>query len=390
MIWTNPWAWLGLAAIAVPIAVHLIARSVTTALPFPTLRFLRTASVVSVRRRRLTDPWLLLVRIAIVAAAVAALAQPFIAATARPFVHRIVIVDTSASVSEREAGEAAARASEGAGELLVLARADAGAAMREAAAWLAAREGRREVVVISDFQRGALTAESLAALPVAAGVTLTQVATVVTAAPAGMRATWSLTGESTRAAWTNPAPDAAGIEILGGPGSAALVDAIRGAAAATAEAHAGVGRRMLLVLPSAPGLQPLRASAGALDTPWMFDLLRAIDDGGLVASAGIVTREGTAIPAFFLTDGEPARVAAAARRAIPVLADTPIAERETAMMTAGELRALVRQPAPAAPSAHPSRPIGRWLWLAALVLLALETILRRRRPHADEVLAHAA
>ncbi len=390
MIWMNPWAWIGLAAIAVPIAVHLIARSVTTALPFPTLRFLRTASVVSVRRRRLTDPWLLLVRILVVAAAVAALAQPFVAATAAPFVNRIVIVDTSASVSGREAGEAAARASEGAGELLVLSRADAGAAMREAAAWLGAREGRREAVVVSDFQRGAVTAESLAALPVATGVTLTQVPTVVAADPAGMRATWSLTAESTRAAWTDREPDAAGIEILGGPGSAAMVDAILGAAAATADAHDGVTRRMLLVLPSAAGLQPLRAAAGALDTPWMFDLLRTIDDDGLVASAGIVSREGAAMPAFFLTDDEPARVAAAARRAIPVLADTPIAERETAIMTAGELRALERQPAPAAPSAHPSRPIGRWLWIAALVLLALETILRRRRSHTGEALAHAA
>jgi hypothetical protein len=147
---------------------------------------------------------------------------------------------------------------------------------------------------------------------------------------------------------------------------------------------------MVIVLPSAPDAASLRASMQPLDAPWMFAVLRAVDDGSLVAAAGTLVRDGAAVPAFALMDDDPARVAAAVRRAIPALAAGQASERETAVMRADELRALERPPAPAAPPAEPSRPMARWLWLAAIALLAVEALLRRRGVGHAEVVTHAA
>lgn len=391
MIWRNPWAWMGLSAIAVPIAVHLIARSFSTPLPFPTLRFLRAASVVDVRRRRIHDPALLAVRILIVAAAVAALAQPYITAQGAPAINRIIVVDSSASVSEEAARDAVAQASAGASEVFVIARPDPAGAMREAAAWLAARDGRREAVVISDFQRGAFSRDAMAAFPSTAGVALIQVPMLPAPARTDGDVAWSLAGDTTRAQWRDASQSADGLEIVGASDDTRTIDAIRRAAADTAAAHAGAARRAVLVLPSAPDATAMRASAGTLDAPWMFDVFAAIDDGlGIVAASGTVAREGTAVPAFFLSTDDPARVAAAAQRAIPALSTTPIAELETIVMTPDDVRALERDAAPVPAPMDPSHPASRWFWAAALLLLGVEWLMRRTRATVEGAQARAA
>src|SRR5215831_414296 len=104
MIWQNPWAWLGLAAIAVPILVHLLARRQAVRVLFPTLRFLPVSPITAVRRHRLTDLPLLAVRIGVLAAAVAALAQPYVATASRTDragaqLARAIVIDTSASMA---------------------------------------------------------------------------------------------------------------------------------------------------------------------------------------------------------------------------------------------------------------------------------------------------
>ena len=66
----------GLAALAVPVVIHLIRRHRGESLAFPSLMFLRELPVRSVRRRRLRDWPLLLVRLAALALIVLAFARP--------------------------------------------------------------------------------------------------------------------------------------------------------------------------------------------------------------------------------------------------------------------------------------------------------------------------
>src|SRR5262245_46833194 len=104
MTWLNPWAWLGLSAVARAVLLQLLARRQARPLPFPTLRFLGPARTVLARRDRLSDIALLAVRIGIVAFAVAALAQPHVQTSVRArdldrTIARAVIVDSSASMA---------------------------------------------------------------------------------------------------------------------------------------------------------------------------------------------------------------------------------------------------------------------------------------------------
>ena len=70
MIWLNPLAWFAVAAIAVPVLVHLLAHRRAPRVPFPTLRFVQPTRLAAIRRRALEDRALLAIRSAIVIAAV--------------------------------------------------------------------------------------------------------------------------------------------------------------------------------------------------------------------------------------------------------------------------------------------------------------------------------
>src|SRR5690349_13098960 len=83
IFWTAPAALVGLALIALPIAVHLLARQNIRTLPYPSLRFLRQTQLASFRRRAVQDAALLLCRAAIVAIAAPALAGPVFQTPAR-------------------------------------------------------------------------------------------------------------------------------------------------------------------------------------------------------------------------------------------------------------------------------------------------------------------
>lgn len=68
----------GLAAVAIPILVHLRRRRERTEVPFPSVRFLRDAPVRTEQRRRLRHPGLLALRIAALGLLAAAFARPFV------------------------------------------------------------------------------------------------------------------------------------------------------------------------------------------------------------------------------------------------------------------------------------------------------------------------
>ena len=184
MIWQQPWAWLGVLAIAAPILLHLLGLGRSPRQRFPTLRFFDATRLAPTRRTQVHDPWLLLLRVAVFIAAVAALAQPLYRSAARERDHaqslaRVVVLDTSASVQRAGTIDSARRL---AASLVV--EADIGHVLETARpslvldgaiAWLGLQSQRRELVVLSDFQLGALDTGALRRVPTETGVRLQRI-----------------------------------------------------------------------------------------------------------------------------------------------------------------------------------------------------------------------
>ena len=76
MQFLSPWMLWGLAALAVPAAIHLWQRRKVVTLPFGTLKYLRAASASTRRSARLENLLLLLLRCALIALLVLAAARP--------------------------------------------------------------------------------------------------------------------------------------------------------------------------------------------------------------------------------------------------------------------------------------------------------------------------
>ena len=188
MTWAAPWAWaLALAAI-LPIAAHLWSRRRPPTVPFLTLRFLRAASPVSRRLRRVQEWPLLLLRLAIVAAICAAAAGPTLVSpwreqAWRDRLHRIVVVDTAvatqaASVLQNDRQDVSAST--------VLGPAPVADLLDEALAQAArrARRMRTEIVIVWDGSRAALTPDDVVDVPAPVGLRLLPVESATRGAPA--------------------------------------------------------------------------------------------------------------------------------------------------------------------------------------------------------------
>lgn len=102
--WLVPAFLAGLVAVVVPVLVHLRQREKREPVRFPSLMFLRRVPHRTVERRRLTHPWLLLLRALAVVALVGAFARPFLRrederpAGVRASRALIVVVDRSMSM----------------------------------------------------------------------------------------------------------------------------------------------------------------------------------------------------------------------------------------------------------------------------------------------------
>ncbi len=83
MSFLAPLFFVGLAAIAVPVMVHLIQRERKRVIEFPSLMFVQSIPYQSVRRRRIRHWFLLLMRAAAMALLVAAFARPFLPGSGR-------------------------------------------------------------------------------------------------------------------------------------------------------------------------------------------------------------------------------------------------------------------------------------------------------------------
>lgn len=205
----------GLAALAVPVLIHLIQREKNTVVRFPSLMFVRKVPYESVRRRKIRNWALLALRLAALLLLVAAFARPFlrVGATALTGGARevVVLVDRSYSMGYGDRWTRAQAAARGVLESLApgdraslvffgstaeialqsvddRARLDAALAaatpgpeatrfapaVKVAGSVLAeSTRPRKEVVLISDFQKSAWAATDDDRLP--SGVTLTTV-----------------------------------------------------------------------------------------------------------------------------------------------------------------------------------------------------------------------
>jgi Mg-chelatase subunit ChlD len=99
-----PLVLAGLAALAIPVLIHLVQREKKRVVEFPSLMFLQKIPYQSVRRRRIRDWFLLAMRLAALALIVTAFARPFfrrdaLAAAAQQGAREaVILVDTSYSM----------------------------------------------------------------------------------------------------------------------------------------------------------------------------------------------------------------------------------------------------------------------------------------------------
>jgi hypothetical protein len=115
MAFLTPLFLLGLAALAVPVLIHLTQKERKSVIEFPSLMFLRKIPYESVQRRRIRDWLLLVMRLAALALIVAAFARPFLrdtALAAAPGGARdiIVLLDRSYSMGYGDSWSRAQRA----------------------------------------------------------------------------------------------------------------------------------------------------------------------------------------------------------------------------------------------------------------------------------------
>src|SRR5437773_9610145 len=97
-----PWFLAGIAAVGLPIYLHLLRRHATTPRPFSSLMFFEPRTQSSIRHRRLQYLLLLSLRLALLALLALAFANPFInRLVARASSDRLVLLVVDGSLSMR-------------------------------------------------------------------------------------------------------------------------------------------------------------------------------------------------------------------------------------------------------------------------------------------------
>jgi hypothetical protein len=404
MRWQNPWAWLGLVTLALPILIHLFSRRRARVEPFPSLRFLDASRLLPTRRTQISDLPLLLIRLAVLAAAVAALAQPLLRAEQRTgavdeSLARVVVLDTTALLDDAMAGDSDARAPDA---TLVLSTNRPALALPGAVEWLRTRPGRGEILVVSHFPSGSLDSIDIAAIPTDFGVSLRR-------APVAARDS-GVAESRLGLRWDTHAP----VDIADAVRSAVRAQGADALLAPPAD-HAA---RVVVASPDADSLRAWISSARVLSEPWMGDVVFDVRSDSTLALASpsrgsvgdttvttpfvVVRRMSNGTPLVLAAsipgDGETARLLlisrapaehlatsalllAVSRSLVP--ADTRAAVNDVGRIDDAQLRRWERAPsarsmpstADASTDSGPSD--GRWVWLLVLALLAVETIVRR-------------
>jgi len=359
--WTAPAALLGLALIALPIAIHLLVRQHARTLAFPSLRFLRETQLAAFRRRRIEDATLLACRAAIVALAAVALAGPVLQTAARTsgYAGRT----SRAVVALDGAGDSlAATIADAAFASATFRRPEVADALSDAIRWLAEQPpSSREIVIAGTLRRGSIAEGDLALIPQGVGVRFQNAA-----GSASDEVTWPVLARRD------------GVLVRIDRAVHFEVDATRvadgPAAAVASDLVSIVAREADTALAEAA----LRAALDA-GVSWSdFDRRTQIVWDG--ADAASINR--AAPGAQIIRMPVPAPPSAAADAVLATLrAASPRPDRfEPVMLTPEQLSSWSRPPGSPLDNA-PLRDEGdrRWLWGAVLLLLAIEAWMRRSR-----------
>ena len=419
MFWLNPLAWLGLTAIAVPLVVHLLAHRRAERVAFPTLRFLRPTRLAAIRRRAFEDVVLLAVRSAIIVAAAAAFAGPLLVTPGRQaqWNQRVVTETVDSSPLSEGIHRAVARLE-------------------------SAPPARQQLVIAAPLTIGSVTAADLAVVPAHVGIRFVRTgnlpATRTAEAPAlltpagEVQRTVSIVGSETRVREAPAAARAAwAIEIVAPERLQRTVDAARAAVLGVRVPAPSPNRRALLVLLDADqestwrpaflarrsrdaaeaAAGPAAAGPSPIRTPWVADAVaRIARDPALLDESGRTARGFTDRslaqppwhPLSAAADGRPVAVAAASGdrllvasiaadgdllvptllRAVATNLAPPsnLGNAEIVPIADSQLRAWTRDPGPPPPPRPETveRDDRRWLWGVVLLLLAIETWMRRQ------------
>jgi hypothetical protein len=431
--WLNPGALGGLGLLALPVVIHLLRTRVAERIPFPSLRFVMAARTAAVRFRPPADWLLLLVRLAIVTAAVAAVAAPVIVTASRIRVWnarivRAVILDTTTPMSAPDASgrrpldaarEAAAAEVGSATQVAQIEGASVRDSLVRAASWLShAPPARREIVVISAFIDGTLRERDVGAVPTDVGLRFVRVGAQVEArhlaaskrldvpgAPAQTIDT-ELSGPQTRVRLTREPARQSGLTILGAdPQSPAAQGLWR--AVAVAGAPAPSPDEPLVCVFGSETTELSASPIGPATSRWILrtlirlqtdDELRHVSNsttGAPLAPSDLwtvvaVDRNGDALVRVSSSSGQllmqigappESFLAAAAVRAL-LMARAGDGSRPDLEILRSPAEALSAWSRPAAEVdreawRRAAESDGRWLWLAAVALLGLEQRLRR-------------
>ena len=440
MIWQNPWAWLGLGAIAIPVLIHLLGRDRAPRHSFPSLRFIEIAELPPTRRTRLNDLLLLATRVGILGVAVAALAQPLLLLADRRAsiddrLARAIIVDTSASMSRPTAAGSRAvdsaraeakRLANGARTSITVETASPESAISGATSWLGSQRSRRELVVVSDFQVGVLDSAMVAAIPASVGVRAVVIPVRPSDAPldrglvekTDVVARIGFSNNATNVAWFlgNRETAEPRIELLAA--DTAVTAAITAAAKSLGVAlPIDTAARVAVIFGNARDRGTLARRATRVASPRLIDLVARVRGDSLLASTRGVPANGATDsllrhlgPAVVFDDS--ARTTAIAgedtaggAHRLLVFSNGDVGSVRSAALIAAIRRALSLAPSAGeldpttipesvigswqrTPGGTPARENvdstngpsdGRWLWMVVLGLLAIETWLRRER-----------
>lgn len=395
LFWLQPAAWWGLVALAIPILVHLLARHQGRRLPFPSLRFLRTTRLAALRRRIISDWPLLVVRILILAVAVGALAAPVFVSAARRHswslrVARAVVMVPESIGSQATNQEVARIAAEERSAAFVSAvftpSRTIGDGLRDAAHWLEQQPpAAREVVVIGDLRHGSLAGADVDIVPPGMGLRFLPVAPPQADYSSQLRAFADVAGltrlldlrlslderQTSVEHRLTDARERVPVNVRAAPEDLTRVEAALGAVLAEGLVlHRDRNRRMTIEFDGAPNLDRRNVVQPARHA-WMRHVLEQIPDvrGG--------EEEGRLIVYTGMRGIDP--------RALHMIA------RITRTAFADDLRNLEPSVIPASTLAQWSRPTGpvaddvrpgdegdrRYIWLAVLILLAVEHLIRR-------------
>jgi hypothetical protein len=391
--WLAPAAAIAFAAVTLPLLVHLLLRHRAERVIFPSVRFLTRSDESSWRLRAPSDWLLLAVRIGIVAAAALALMQPLWITEGRRRAWsertvRAIIVDTSGSVDRAAARLSADGETKGALATRRIDSRDVSVTMPQAIAWLtASAPARREVVIVSDFQHGALNERALENVPRTIGVRMVPVGARRDAA-VGFESGRVLHGDKVLAQRTQLVGWETGLSLSGSTsaltGLEIFADIRDPAAAAAIQAVEAAGA----VAPSADQPIAIRFRGGApvasppeIPSPWArAAAVRLLSAPGVHDAALQVSQRGGALNVAVDAPAD-------AWAAVEVLHATLNArrdertwhEREPERITEPQLAAWTRgAPPPAADAWRQSDDNdGRWLWLVAIGLMAVEHVIRR-------------